>query len=40
MATDMMESDIKKLNILYQSGSESFARQEKAIRELLGVVPA
>jgi predicted acylesterase/phospholipase RssA len=37
MATDMMESDIRKLNILYQSGSESFAKQEKSIKELLGV---
>jgi uncharacterized protein len=40
MATDMLESDIKKLDLLYQSGSESFAHQEKQIRKLLGVSAA
>jgi len=36
MATDLLESDLKKLNMLYQRGIESFASHEAAIRELLG----
>lgn len=37
MATDLMESDLKKLNMLYQRGGESFANHEKQLREFLGV---
>jgi len=35
MATHLLESDLKKLNILYQRGSASFGAYEAAIRELL-----
>jgi hypothetical protein len=35
MATDLMESDLKKLNMLYQRGGESFAKHEAALKELL-----
>lgn len=35
MATDLMEHDIDKLNILRQRGRESFASQEKQIRNFL-----
>lgn len=35
MATDMMEHDPRKLNLLYQQGAASFARQEGKVRELL-----
>jgi patatin-like phospholipase/acyl hydrolase len=35
MATDLFEHNITKLNILRQRGSESFAKQEQALRELL-----
>ena len=35
MATDLMESDLKKLNILYQEGGESFAKHEDALKILL-----
>jgi len=37
MATDFMESDLKKLTMLYQRGGESFANHEAALKELLGV---
>jgi predicted acylesterase/phospholipase RssA len=37
MATDFLESDLKKLNLLYQRGGESFASHEAALKELLGV---
>lgn len=37
MATDFMESDLKKLNMLYQRGGESFANHEAALKELFGV---
>lgn len=37
MATDMMEHDLKKLNILRQRGAESFAQRETALKSLLGV---
>ncbi len=37
MATDLMESNLSKLNMLYQRGSESFAKHEAALKELLGV---
>src|SRR6185437_8549840 len=36
MATDLMESDLIKLNSLYQRGSESFANHEDDIRLSLG----
>lgn len=39
MATDLMESDLKKLNILYQRGGESFAKHESELRELLNLPP-
>jgi len=35
MATDLFEYNMTKLNILRQRGSESFARQEPALRQLL-----
>jgi hypothetical protein len=35
MATDLMEHDLDKLNILRQRGSESFASREKDLREFL-----
>ena len=37
MATDLMEADSKKLNMLYQRGSESFAHHESELRQLLGM---
>jgi predicted patatin/cPLA2 family phospholipase len=36
MATDLMESDLRKLNMLYQRGGESFANHEAQLRDLLG----
>jgi patatin-like phospholipase/acyl hydrolase len=35
MATDLLESDLKKLGMLYQRGRESFAKHEAALRNLL-----
>jgi predicted acylesterase/phospholipase RssA len=35
MATDLFEHDLKKLNILLQRGSESFASREPQLREFL-----
>lgn len=35
MATDLMESDLTKLNLLCQRGSESYAKQEAAIKSLV-----
>jgi hypothetical protein len=35
MATDLLEADLEKLNLLYQRGWESFAVHEKALRQLL-----
>ena len=35
MATDLFEHDLKKLNILRQRGSESFASREPPLREFL-----
>jgi predicted acylesterase/phospholipase RssA len=37
MATDLMESDLKKLNMLYQRGGDSFAKHETDLRKLLDV---
>jgi predicted acylesterase/phospholipase RssA len=37
MATDLMESNLSKLNMLYQRGGESFAKHEAALKELLGL---
>lgn len=37
LATDLLEHDLTKLNILRQQGALSFAGQEADIRELLGV---
>ena len=34
MATDLLEYDLKKLDILYQRGSESFAKFEKELKSL------
>ncbi len=39
MATDLMESDLTKLNMLYQRGGESFANHETQLREFLGAHP-
>lgn len=35
MATDLLESDLDKLNLLYQRGSESFAKHETDLQELM-----
>lgn len=35
MATDLLESDLKKLDILYQRGSESFAKREDDLKAIL-----
>jgi len=35
MATDLLEHDLKKLDILFQRGRESFATREKQLREFL-----
>lgn len=35
MATDLLEADLQKLNLLYQRGWESFAAHEQALRRLL-----
>lgn len=35
MATDLLEANLTKLNMLYQRGWESFAAHEKALRQLL-----
>ena len=35
MATDLLEHDLKKLDILFQRGRESFASREKQLREYL-----
>ena len=35
MATDLMETDIKKLNILFQRGGESYAKYEDELKNLL-----
>ena len=35
MATDLMETDIKKLNVLFQRGCESYAKYEHELRNLL-----
>jgi predicted acylesterase/phospholipase RssA len=40
MATDLLESDLTKLNMLYQRGGESFASHETDLRSLLDVAPA
>lgn len=37
LATDLLEHDLRKLNILRQQGSLSFAEKEADIRELLGI---
>jgi predicted patatin/cPLA2 family phospholipase len=37
MATDLLESDLRKLNILYQRGIESFAKHEEDLRTLLAI---
>ena len=35
MATDLLEHDLKKLNLLFQRGGESFASRETQLREFL-----
>jgi uncharacterized protein len=35
MATDLLESDLHKLNLLYQRGSESFAKHEADLQKLM-----
>ncbi|HEY1802379.1 MAG TPA: patatin-like phospholipase family protein [Terriglobales bacterium] len=35
MATDLLESDLKKLSLLYQRGRQSYAAEENAIKALL-----
>jgi hypothetical protein len=35
MATDLLEHDLKKLDILFQRGRESFASREKQLCEHL-----
>jgi hypothetical protein len=34
MATDLMESDLTKLNSLYQRGGESFAKHEAELKRM------
>jgi predicted acylesterase/phospholipase RssA len=36
MATDLMESNLKKLDLLYQRGGETFAKHEKDLWAMLG----
>jgi predicted acylesterase/phospholipase RssA len=40
MATDLLEADPQKLNLLYQRGSESFGKQEAELRSLLNLPEA
>jgi hypothetical protein len=35
MATDLMEHNLTKLNVLYQRGGESFGKHEKQLKELM-----
>ena len=35
MATDLMESNLTKLNMLYQRGGESFANHEAVLKKLI-----
>jgi hypothetical protein len=35
MATDLLEADLKKLDLLYLRGWESFAAHEPALKKLL-----
>lgn len=37
MATDLLEHDLVKLDMLYQRGGESFAKHEAALREFMGI---
>jgi hypothetical protein len=37
MATDFLESDVDKLDMLYQRGRQSFARHEAELKQLLNV---
>ena len=36
MATDLLEHDLEKLNLLYQRGGESFAKHEHELKKMLG----
>lgn len=40
MATDLMESNLRKLNLLYQRGIDSFAAHEAKIKQTLKEIPA
>jgi uncharacterized protein len=40
MATDLMEHNLVKLNMLFQRGGESFAKHEAELREMLLSPPA
>jgi hypothetical protein len=35
MATDLLEHNLVKLNMLYQRGTESFAKHEEQLKEFL-----
>jgi hypothetical protein len=35
MATDLMESNLTKLNVLYQRGGESFANHEAVLKKMI-----
>jgi hemerythrin superfamily protein len=37
MATDLMEHNMTKLNMLYQRGGESFAKHESELKSLLDI---
>jgi predicted acylesterase/phospholipase RssA len=39
MATDLMESDLTKLGLLFQRGSESFAKYESDLKRVLSLTP-
>lgn len=36
MATDLLEHDLGKLNLLYRRGGESFAKHERELKKMLG----
>ena len=37
MATDFLESDVTKLDTLYQRGRQSFAKHEGELKKLLSI---
>lgn len=39
MATDLMECDLRKLNMLYERGGESFAKYEADLKNVMEILP-